>query len=207
MQKKIAVLISNAGTGTNLQAIIDGIEHGKINAAITVVVSDIEDALGLKRAKKHHTPTHILSPKENLTALLTQTFPVDYIALAGWKKIIPDTFIDAFPQRILNIHPGLIPDTPDGQVTNPDGTKGLWNKGKFTDNAIQNFLDRKATYAGSTVHFLTKTFDFGPVLARCFEKIQPHDTRESLYTRLKKKENEIYADTFAKLCGRTWEQL
>lgn len=200
MKKSIAVLISNAGTGTNLQAIIDGVESGKINAEIAVVVSDKEGAFGLQRAKKHNIPTYILAPKEDLEKLLKEVYKVDYIALAGWKKIIPDSFIDAFPNKILNIHPGLIPDTMDGGVKNPDGTVGLWNRGKFTNAAIENFLDNKATYAGSTVHFLSKEFDFGSVLERCFEKIQPNDTVASLYQRLKQKENQIYVETFVKIC-------
>jgi phosphoribosylglycinamide formyltransferase 1 len=199
-QTKIAILISNAGTGTNLQAIIDGIESKKIRAGLGIVVSDTDDAQGLLRAKKHHIPTHVLRPKENLTELLQITYPVDYVVLAGWKKIIPNAFIDAFPDRILNLHPGLIPDTINGKVQNPDGTEGLWNRGKFTDIAIQNFITQKSTYAGSSIHLLTNEFDFGPVLGRCFEKIQPEDTIETLYKRLKIKENSLYVDVLRKLC-------
>lgn len=199
--KKLAVLISNAGTGTNLQAVIDAIEEGRLRAKIAVVVSDSSDAQGLERAKKHEVPTHVVDKTTDLTLLFKDTYPVDYVCLAGWKKIIPDSFILAFPDRILNIHPGLIPNTLDGTVENPDGTPALWNKGKFTDKAIQNFLDEGASYAGSTVHFLSHEFDFGPVLARCFEKIKPADTVDSLYSRLKKKENEIYVDALIKLCN------
>lgn len=199
--KRIAVLISNAGSGTNLQAIIDAIESKKLHAQISVVVSDTDDAYGITRAKNHNIPTHILTKEENIVDLLTKTFPVDYIALAGWKKIIPDSLIDTFPNAILNIHPGLIPDTMDGIVKNPDGTDGVWNKGKFTDAAIQNFFDEKTTYAGSTVHCLSKTFDFGPVLQRCFEKILPTDTVDSLYARLKVKENQIFVQAFIELCN------
>ena len=199
--KSIAVLISNAGSGTNLQAIIDAIEQKKINAKIAVVVSDAPDAYGLERAKKANIQTYIFnSTKEKLEDLLTKTFPVDYIALTGWKKIITPEVIAEFPEKILNIHPGLIPDSIDGVVKNPDGSDGLWNRGKFTDIAIKNFLDTKATYAGSTVHFLSSEFDFGKVLGRCFEKILPGDTVESLYSRLKKKENQIYVQALISLC-------
>jgi len=199
--KKITFLISNAGTGSNLQAVIDAIEAGKIKAEITAVVSDTKDAYGLVRAKKHHLTTHIYKPEENLQALLQHQYRVDYVALGGWKKIISDDFIDAFPNKILNIHPGLIPDKLDGVVKNPDDTKALWNRGKFTEKAIQNFLDQKATYAGSTVHFLSKEFDFGPVLERCFVKILPQDTVESLYTRLKKGEHQIYIEALKRICN------
>ncbi len=199
-KKKIAVLISNGGTGTNLQAIIDGIEAKQIFAQISVVISDTLDAYGLQRAKKHRVATYVLKTKDNLAKLLKYKYFVDYIALAGWKKIISDEMITTFPNRILNLHPGLIPDTYDGKVVNPDGTLGLWNRGKFTDSAIINFLNQKATYAGSTIHFLTSKFDFGPVLGRCFEKTIPGDSVETLYSRLKIKENALYADVLKKLC-------
>jgi phosphoribosylglycinamide formyltransferase-1 len=199
--KKIAVLISNAGSGTNLQAIIDAIEDKKLIAKIEVVVSDASDAYGLERSKKANIPTHIFNSKEEkLEELLTKKYSVDFIALNGWKKIISPETISAFPNKILNIHPGLIPDKLDGIVKNPDGTDGLWNRGKFTGVAVQNFLDSKATYAGSTVHFLSNEFDFGKVLGRCFEKIQPDDTVESLYSRLKQKENKIYVEALITLC-------
>ncbi|MEK7583299.1 MAG: formyltransferase family protein [Patescibacteria group bacterium] len=121
----------------------------------------------------------------------------DYVCLTGWKQIIPDEVIENY--KILNIHPGLIPDTKDGHVICPDGTDGLWNKGKYKEKAIKNFLDKKATYAGSSIHRLTHEFDFGPVLARCFEKIQPDDTVDSLYTRLKIKENKLWQNVFSSL--------
>lgn len=197
--KKLVVLISNTGTGTNLQAIIDGVENKKINGAIVVLVSDKKEAKGLERAKKHHVPIEICPKKEDLLPLL-RTYNPDYICLAGWKQIILDEVIDEFPNRILNTHPGLIPDTMDGVVKNPDGTDALWNKGKMTDKAIQNFLDNKATYAGCTNHFLSREFDFGPVLGRCFEKIEPKDTVETLYSRLKVKENQLYANVLVKFC-------
>lgn len=196
--KKLAVLISNKGTGTNLQAIIDGIEQKKINAKIAVVISDTEEALGLQRAKKHNIPIDISPKKERLLSVLQQYNP-DYICLTGWKQIITNNVIDAYPNKIINTHPGLIPDTLDGIVKTPDGTDALWNKGKLTDKAMQNFLDNHATYAGCTNHFLSHDFDFGPVLGRVFEKIQPDDTIDSLYTRLKKKENQLYVDVLEKL--------
>lgn len=197
--KQITVLISNKGTGTNLQAIIDAVEAGIIQAQIISVISDTEEAQGLVRAKKHNLPIEICPNKEDLLPLLQRLTP-DYICLAGWKQIILDEVIDAFSDRILNVHPGLIPDDITGVVKNPDGTEAIWNKGKMTDKAMQNFLDSKATYAGSTIHFLSHEFDFGPVLGRCFEKIEPGDTVESLYTRLKVKENQLYVDVLERLC-------
>lgn len=198
--KELVVLISNIGTGTNLQAIINGIEHKKINAKIVAVISDTTDALGLERARKHNLPIAICPKKEDLLSLLQKLNP-DFICLAGWKQIILDEVIDAFPNRILNTHPGLIPDTMNSVVKNPDGTDAIWNKGKMTNKAMQNFLDNHATYAGCTNHFLSHEFDFGPVLGRCFEKINSDDTIDSLYTRLKQKENQLYVEVLEKLCN------
>ncbi|MCL5666580.1 MAG: hypothetical protein M1383_02320 [Patescibacteria group bacterium] len=195
---KLAVLISNAGTGTNLQAIIDGISQGKIDGEITAVISDKAGALGLERARKNHLPIEICPKKEDLLHLLKKINP-DYACLAGWKQIILDEVILAFPNRILNLHPGLIPDEMDGKTKCPDGSEGLWNKGMLTTKAIQSFLDQKATYAGSSIHFLTLEFDFGPVLGRCFEKIDTNDTVNSLYERLKKKENQLYIEVLHNL--------
>lgn len=195
--KKLVVLISNKGTGTNLQAIIDAVESGKINAKITAVISDTENASGLEKARKHNLPIAISPKKEDLLPLLQKLNP-DYVCLAGWKQIVTDEVIDAYPQRILNLHPGLIPDTIDGKTKNPDGTEALWNQGLLADIAIRNFLEHN-TFAGSTIHFLTKEFDFGPVLDRFFEKILPTDTVETLYERLKKKENQMYVEVLQKL--------
>lgn len=197
--KKLAVLISNTGTGTNLQAIIDGIENKKIHAEIVAVVSDTPDAMGLERAKKYNLPIIISSKKEELLDILKKTHP-DYICLCGWKQFITDEVIDFYPQKILNLHPGLIPDDLTSIVKNPDGTDGLWNKGKLTDAAIGNVIDQKNTYSGSSIHFLTHEFDFGPVLGRCFEKVNVGDTITSLYNRLKIKENKLYQDVLTDLC-------
>ncbi|MEK7569685.1 MAG: formyltransferase family protein [Patescibacteria group bacterium] len=174
---KLALLVHAGGTQTNLKAIQEAVQKERVNAEIAAVVSDAEAVL----------------------PALTEASP-DYICLAGWKKIIPDELVQKYQNRILNIHPGLIPDKMDGQVLNPDGTYALWNKGMYGERAIQNFLDKKATYAGSSIHFLTTEFDFGPVLGRTFEKIEEGDTVETLYTRLKKKENELYVEVLEKLC-------
>ena len=173
----LALLVHEGGTQTNLKSIREAVEQGKINARISAVVSD------------NNNPMPIL-----------EKMSPDYICLAGWKKIIPDELVTKYKDRILNLHPGLIPDNADGQVMNPDNTTALWNKGMYGSRAIQNFLDQKATYAGSSVHFLTLDFDFGPVLGRCFEKIEANDTTETLYTRLKKKENELYVEVLGRLC-------
>lgn len=197
--KKLVVLISNAGTGSNLQAILDAIEVKLLNANVVGVISDSKEAKGLERAKRYGIPTLICETKEHLLPLLDELLP-DYIVLAGWKQIIPDKVLLSFPDQILNLHPGIIPDTPDEIKKNPDGTEALWNRGMYADVAIKNVLDKKATYTGSSIHFLSNEFDFGPVLGRTFEKVLPNDTIESLYIRLKKKENKLYVEVLEQLC-------
>lgn len=197
--KKIAVLISNKGIGTNLQAIIDGITQKKINGKIVIVISDTQEAVGLERARKYNLNIEICPRKELLFKTLKKYNP-DFLCLAGWKQIVTDDIIDAFSNKIVNLHPGLIPNGINRTVNNPDRTKALWNRGKLTDKAIQNFLDNKSTYAGSSLFLLSKDFDFGKVLDRCFEKVQMNDTVETLYSRLKQKENQMYIDVLRKLC-------
>ena len=197
--KKLAVLISTVGTGSNLQAIIDAIEANKLNTKIALVISDSKEAFGIKRAKKHSLKIAICPKKEDLLPILEKITP-DYIVLAGWKQIVSGEIIDKFQNRILNLHPGLVPETLKGSVKNPDGTRALWNRGLLADKAVQNFLDQKSTFAGSTIHFLSKEFDSGPVLARGFVKIKKGETVKSLYAQLKKVENRIYVESLQKLC-------
>lgn len=197
--KRLAVLISNIGTGTNLQAIIDATQTGKLNAQITAVISDTDEALGLARAKKNKLTIKISPQKEDLLPILNILKP-DYVCLAGWKQIVTDEVINAYPNKILNLHPGLVPQTLSARVKNPDGTNALWNRGLLAQKAISNFLEKKATYAGSSIHFLTREFDFGKVLARAFVKIKKNDNVDSLYQRLKKEENHIYVESLQKLC-------
>jgi phosphoribosylglycinamide formyltransferase-1 len=173
---KLVLLVHEGGTQTNLKAIRNAIDQGKIKAEISAVLSENED----------------------LVPIIEKISP-DYICLSGWKKIIPDEIVEKYENKILNLHPGLIPDEINGTIENPDGTVALWNKGMYDRKAIANFLDKKATFAGSSIHFLTKNFDFGPVLGRTFEKIKNDDTVESLQARLKKKENELYVKVLDKL--------
>ncbi|MEK7580689.1 MAG: phosphoribosylamine--glycine ligase [Patescibacteria group bacterium] len=199
--KRLAVLISDVGKGSNLRAIIGAVNSKKINAKIVAVVSDTKRAHGLKYARKSKIPIKICANKQDLLEVLQKIRP-DFIALAGWKQIILDQVIESYPDQILNLHPGLIPDSLTSNVLAPDGTQALWNKGLLTKKAIHNFLDKKSTYAGSSIHFLTKEFDFGPVLARTFVKIEKNDTVETLYARLKDNEHQIYIEALQGLTNK-----
>jgi phosphoribosylamine--glycine ligase len=196
--KRIVVLISDVGTGSNLQAIIDAQKSKKLNIKIAAVISDTAKAFGIQRAKNNRIPVKICKEKKDLLSILEKINP-DYIALAGWKQIIEPNVLKNFKDRILNLHPGLLPDSINSYVIAPDGTKALANRGLLAEKAVLNFLQKKATYAGSSIHFLTEEFDFGPVLERAFVKISKNDTVETLYPKLKRKEHEIYVKALKKL--------
>ena len=196
--KCIAVLISNTGTGSNLQAMIRAISSQELPIHIGLVLSDSAGAKGLNMAKRNNIPTRIITKQDDTTSILNKNH-IDYVALAGWKRIIPRKMMHMFKNRILNLHPGLIPDTIDGVVVCPDGSIGLWNRGLFAEKAVENTLKKKASYIGSTIHLLSNEFDFGPVLEQCFVKIKQDDTIDSLYSRLKKEEHKIYIKALKKI--------
>lgn len=199
MRKKLCILISNTGTGTNLSAIIKATQSNSINAEILCVITDSLDAKGLVHAEKNSLMIEMVPKKEGLLDVLKKYKP-DYICLCGWKQIITDNVIKHFPSKILNLHPGAVPDSIDGIVLNPDGSQALWNRGKLTESAIKNVIDAKNSHAASSIHFLSSEFDFGTVLKRCFEKVKPNDTIDSLYARLKMKENKMYIEVLMNLC-------
>lgn len=203
MMKKIAVLISNKGTGSNLQATIDNCKKGKIKGKIAVVISDKADAYGLIRAKKNKIPT-VIEPftkfknkelrklyGEKLGRKLKEKHKVDLIVLAGWMIVLPPSFIKYFPYKIINLHPGLIPDKKGGKLKLSDGSFAKPFEGEMAGGAIQAALNSGITISGSTTHFVTREVDWGPVIMRTEEKIKPNDSVSSYYARLKKKEHFI----------------
>lgn len=189
---KLAVLISNKGTGTNLQAVIDAIVQRKINCQIAIVISDRSNALGLKRAQRHNIPSKIIqyeSGKMNrdtygkkLGRFLNGT-GAEIAILAGFSTILPLSYFETFNGVTINTHPGLIPDREEGIFYFPDGSVAPWNKGLMTDEAVKNFLGLK--YAGSTWHVATVKADSGPVLKRVIVQVELEDMLETLYARLK----------------------
>lgn len=201
--KKIAVLISNKGTGSNLQALIEAGRLRKIKGKIVVVVSDKINAYGLKRAKKNKIPilvrpfTKFKDKKarkvygEKIVKELKEKYQIDLVVLAGWMIILPSLFIRQFPFKIINLHPGLIPDKKGGKLKLSDSSLANPFEGKMADGAIQVALKSGVTISGSTVHFVTSAVDWGPVIMRAEEKIRPKDSIESYYSRLKKKEHLI----------------
>lgn len=175
----IVALIS--GRGSNLKAILEGIKSGKIKANISLVISNKRDAKGLQIAKDYGVKTLFVNPKdfENredydrfLVKVIKKENP-DLIVLAGYMKILTDYFIDSFPNKIINIHPSLIP-----------AFKGL--------KAQKQALDFGAKYTGCTVHFVSKEVDSGAVIIQAVVPVLPDDTEETLSERILKMEHRIY---------------
>ena len=178
-QVPIGVLIS--GTGTNLQAIIDAIESGKLDAKIEVVLSNKADAYGLVRARNHHIPTEVLNHKnfpsretydEAVVALLRER-RVELVVLAGFMRLLSAVFVKAYSNRIMNIHPALLPAFP-----------GL--------NVQQKALEHGARFSCCTVHFVNEECDEGPIIIQAVVPVLPDDTRETLAVRILEQEHRIY---------------
>lgn len=174
---RIAVLVS--GGGTNLQAIIDRIEDGTIqNAEISLVISNNKNAKALKRAEKHQIPAKCISPKDfesrnqfndSLLKTLTDLNP-DLIVLAGFMVVIPPEMIRTFRNRIINIHPSLIP--------------AFCGTGYYGLHVHEAALERGVKVSGATVHFVDEGTDTGPIILQKAVEVRPEDTPEILQRRI-----------------------
>jgi len=178
---KIGVLVS--GRGSNLQAIIDNIEHGQLAAEIAVVISDQAGAYSLERARKHNLPAVHISAKDHkgkrdeYDALLVQELQkrdVELVCLAGFMRIITPTLLRAFPNRVLNIHPALLPSFP-----------GLHVQKAAIEHGVK--------FSGCTVHFVDEGMDTGPIIIQAVVPILDNDTEDSLSTRILQQEHRIYS--------------
>lgn len=174
---RIAVLVS--GDGTNLQAVIDRIEDGTIrNTEIAMVISNNKNAKALERAEKHNIPSCCISPKDfesrevfNKTLLRTLTdLNPDLIVLAGFMVVIPPEMIRAFKNRIINIHPSLIPS--------------FCGTGYYGLRVHEAALARGVKISGATVHFVDEGTDTGPIILQKAVKVKPTDTPEVLQRRI-----------------------
>ena len=181
--KKLKLAVLASGRGSNLQAIIDNIEKGALSAEIAVVVSDQPDAYALERAKKHDIPAVHVSAKgykgkrdeyDTLLVKKLRNRNVDLVCLAGFMRIISPVLIKAFPNRILNIHPSLLPSFP-----------GLHEQKKAIDHGVK--------FSGCTVHFADEDMDTGPIIIQAVVPILDSDTEDSLSERILKQEHKIYS--------------
>jgi len=200
---RIAVLISNKGSGSNLQALINDCKNRKIKGEIVVVVSDKVDAYGLVRAKKNKISglvkpfTKFKSKKarrtygRKLAKELKEKYQVELVVLAGWMIILPSSFLKHFSYKVINLHPGLIPDKKGSVLRLSDNSLAKPFKGEMAGGAIQAVLKAGIKISGSSTYFVTKEVDWGPVIMRAEEKIRTNDSIDSYYARLKKKEHLI----------------
>jgi phosphoribosylglycinamide formyltransferase-1 len=178
---KLAVLVS--GDGSNLQAIIDRIEQGEINARIECIISNNPAAFALERAARHGIPKVIhenrcfAGRREYDIALveILRGYRVDLVVLAGFMRILSDVMIAAFPNAIMNIHPALLPAFP-----------GL--------NAQQQALDYGVRLSGCTVHFVDSGTDSGPIILQAAVPVDQDDTVETLSARIQKEEHRIFPE-------------
>ena len=190
---RLGILIS--GSGSNLQAVIDAIEGEVLpGVEIALVVSNNAHAYGVQRALQHSVPVIYMpwSQREvcelRLTTLLQQ-FDVDLIILAGWMRILSGTFLAQFPQRIINLHPALLPDDGTGHsYVTQDGTEIPVFRGL---HAVRQALDAGVPVTGSSIHYVTPEVDAGPVICREEVAIEPEETEEHLHERLKAVEHRL----------------
>lgn len=177
--KKLAVLVS--GNGSNLQSIIDSINIGEINANISLVISNIETAFALTRAKKENLNSAFLnhknfSSRENFDKALSELLikhEVDLIVLAGFMRILSNNFIEKFNKKIINIHPSLLPKYP-----------GLKTHEKVMDN--------KDKYHGVTIHLVDEGLDSGPIIAQARFEATKYKEINSLITKVHSIEHKLY---------------
>lgn len=175
----VAVLIS--GSGSNLQAIIDASERGEIPCRVGIVISNKADAYGLVRAQKHGIPTEVVDhrgfpTREEFDAKLVEVIRktgAELVCLAGFMRVLTPVFVRAFPNRILNIHPALLPSFP--------GTHGP-----------RQALSYGVRFSGCTVHFLDEGVDTGPVIVQAVVPVYDDDTEEALAARILVQEHRIY---------------
>ena len=176
----LGVLVS--GSGSNLQAIIDHIEAGRLAARVQIVISNLPGVLALERAKNHGIPSRVLSHKEfkdreaydrRLVEVLKQN-NVELVILAGFMRIITKALLNAFPMRVMNIHPALLPSFPGTHV---------W----------QTEVDFGVKFAGCTVHFVDEGEDTGPIIIQAVVPVYDDDTADTLNARILKQEHKIYS--------------
>jgi phosphoribosylglycinamide formyltransferase 1 len=180
---RVAVLAS--GRGSNLQAIIDAIEAGQLQAKIVAVISNKQDAVALERARKHGLPDLFVDPKpfvgrpdsreayDQALLDLLKKYDVELVLLAGYMKIITAVLVNSYANRMMNIHPSLLPSFPGLDVQ-------------------RKAIEWGCKLAGCTVHFVTEGVDEGPIILQAAVPILDSDTAESLAARILEQEHKIY---------------
>jgi phosphoribosylglycinamide formyltransferase-1 len=188
---RLAVLIS--GRGSNLQAIVDAIADGRLDATVALVVSSRPEAPGLARAREAGIDALCLRPRDyadrdaydrEILSLL-QARDVDLICLAGFMRLVGPPLLDAYPGRILNIHPSLLPAFP-----------GL--------DAQRQALDHGVKITGATVHLVTSDLDAGPIVLQAAVPVLDDDTRDTLAARILIEEHRLYPEAVRLVLAGDW---
>src|SRR3984893_9608821 len=181
MKKRISVLLS--GRGSNFEALADSVASGRLpNAEIALVLSNREGAPGIERARARGIESCVIPSKgleretydKQVVAALREK-AVDLVCLAGFMRLLSSYFVAAYPQRILNIHPSLLPSFP-----------GL--------EAQRQALEYGVKFSGCTVHLVDENLDAGPILAQAIVPVREDDTDETLSARILAEEHRIYTD-------------
>lgn len=188
-ERRLGVLIS--GRGSNLKAIIEAIADGRLDASIAIVISNRADAPGLEHARRAGIETLVLghqafSSREEYDHAMVQELNqrgVALVCLAGFMRLLSPVFVDAFPDRILNIHPSLLPKYP-----------GL--------HPQQQALDDGARVSGATVHVVNRELDAGPVVLQRAVQVNPGDTAETLAARILEVEHRLYPEAIRLVLDR-----
>lgn len=182
---KLQLGVLGSGAGSNMQSIVDAIEKGELDAEIKIVLADVADAKILERAKKHSIPAQYLDCAPFKTKLegvaedkcieLLKSFGVDTVVLAGFMRIVKPKLLAAFPNRVINIHPAILPAFPGVHS---------WTQA----------LDYGCKVAGVTVHFVDAGTDSGPILVQKTVPVLEDDTPESLHARIQLQEHLAYPE-------------
>jgi len=181
MKKRIGVLLS--GRGSNFDALAESVAAGRIpNAEIAVVISNRESAPGIQRAESRGIKTRVIPSKglerevfDRQVAGVLDEHKADLICLAGYMRLLSPFFVAQFPNRILNIHPSLLPSFP-----------GLESQRQALEYGVK--------FAGCTVHFVDENLDAGPIVIQAVVAVEDHDTEESLSARILKEEHRVYSE-------------
>jgi phosphoribosylglycinamide formyltransferase-1 len=187
--RTLGILIS--GRGTNLQAILDAIRQGELDARVGIVVSNVASAAGLARAQEAGVPTAVIDHKEfssreafdQAVVEELKRREVDLVCLAGFMRLLSPLFVRAFPGRILNIHPSLLPSFP-----------GL--------DAQRQALEHGVRVSGCTVHIVDEELDHGPIVLQTAVPVREDDTEESLSSRILEEEHRAYPRAIRLLLDR-----
>lgn len=193
MAKTIKLGVLGSGSGSNMQAILDAIASGELNAEIVLVLSDNPDGYILERASKAGIPAEVIDcagfktkfPDEQqaVVAQRLKAAGVDLVCLAGFMRLVKQPMLDIFPERILNIHPSLLPAYP-----------GLM--------AWKQAVDDGATESGCTVHYVDAGMDTGPIIKQAKVALVDGDTAETLHQRIQLAEHQIYPEAVAEVAAK-----